>query len=166
MRRRTWGVVLGLGLAAAGAAVWYGQKDEFDYAAAFELPEAGEAPTPPGIVLAVPELAGRTEAELAAKLGRADCEDSLYSRRCRYPNADASITYVDGKADWLLAEFRDSGYGLAPATLAALGLPEGEPAERAPRQWTWRDHAGYHEIHLYADAQGVVTHALVKRAAR
>lgn len=167
MRRRTWGVVLGMGVAAAaGAAWWFGQADDFDYAAAFETPEVTDPGAPPGVVLAVAGIAGRSEAELASQLGRGDCEDSLYSRRCRYPNVDASVTYVDGKAEWILAEFRDSGYPLTVASLAALGLPEGEPAQRAPREWTWQDHAGFAEIHLYADTQGVVSHALVKRTAR
>jgi len=165
VKRTTWGVVLGMAAAAAGGAgLWWLQQDDFDYAAAFERPEAVETQTAPGVVLAVAALAGRSEAEVARTLGDARCEDALHSRRCRYDQV--SVTFVEGRAEWLLADFGGSGYTLAPATLAALGLPEAPPQHRSPREMRWQDLAGFGEVRLFADTQGIVTHALVKLAAR
>ncbi|AXQ29103.1 hypothetical protein D0B54_10570 [Solimonas sp. K1W22B-7] len=161
-------ILLGVVAAAgAGYGVWQMQQDDFDYEAAFEKPEGAELPQAPGVILRVPELAGRSPDEVTQKLGRPqDCEDSLYSRRCRYPDARASVLFIDGKASWFTADFADSGYPLQAETLAALGLPEGKPQQVGKRELVWTGIAGYQEIHLYGDSQGIVTHALIKTAAR
>ncbi len=167
MNRAAW-ILLGVvAVAGAGFGAWQWQKDDYDYEAAFETPEAQQLPAAPGVILRVPELAGRSEAEVAQKLGNAqDCEDSLHSRRCRYPDARAAVLYIDGKASWFTADFGDSGYPLQAETLAALGLPEGKPQQAGKRELVWTGLPGYQEIHLYGDSQGIVTHALIKVAVR
>ncbi|HSW14534.1 MAG TPA: hypothetical protein VLI06_16925 [Solimonas sp.] len=167
MPRAAW---IGLGVlavAGAGWGLWHWQQDDFDYEAAFEMPESQQAVDAPGVLLRVPELAGRSPEEVEQKLGRAvDCEDSLYSRRCRYPDARTSVLFIDGKADWFLADFGDSGYPLQAETLAALGLPEGKPADSDKRELVWRDFAGFREVRLVGNTEGIVTHALIKVSAR
>lgn len=167
MNKGAW-VLLGVVAAAgAGYGVWQLQQDDYDYEAAFETPEAQQLPQAPGVILRVPELAGRSEAEVTQKLGQAqDCEDSLHSRRCRYPDARASVLFIEGKARWFTADFGDSGYPLQAETLAALGLPEGKPQQAGKRELVWTGVAGYEEIHLYGNSEGLVTHALIKTAVR
>lgn len=166
--RKTAGVLLGaVALGAAAWGVWQWQQDDFNYEAAFETPAATATADAPGVILRVPELAGRTPEEVAQKLGTAtDCQDSLYSRRCRYPDARASVLFIDGKADWFMADFGESGYPLQAETLAALGLPEGKPQESGKRELVWRDFAGYREVRLVGNSEGIVTHALIKVSAR
>lgn len=168
MRKAATAVLLaGLALGAAAWGLWQWQQDDFDYAAAFERPEAGETTEPPGVILRIPELAGRTAAELEGRLGAPGrCEDSLYSRRCRYSHAATQVLFIDGKADWFLVPFGDSGYPLVPEALAALGLPEGKPTQSSKRELVWEGLAGYREVRLVADNQGIVTHALIKVSAR
>jgi len=172
MRKGVAGVLLAsLALGAAAWGLWQWQKDDFDYAAAFERPEQGDSAEPPGVILRVPELAGRTPQELEGRLGAPGrCEDSLYSRRCRYSHAGAQVLFIDGKADWFLVPFGDSGYPLVPEALAALGLPEnivaGKPTQSSKRELVWENLAGYREVRLVADNQGIVTHALIKVSAR
>lgn len=167
MNKAAWILAGVVAAAGAGYGIWQWQQDDFDYEAAFETPEATELPPAPGVILRVPELAGRGPEEVAQKLGRAtDCEEALHSRRCRYPDARASVLFIDGKADWFLADFGDSGYPLQAETLAALGLPEGKPEESGKRELVWRNLKGYGEVRLVGDNQGIVTHALIKISAR
>lgn len=116
--------------------------DDYDYAAGFEsLDPASDAP-----LLRIDQVAGRSEAEVAAVLGPAEsCETSLYSRRCRYAPGSAEIVYIDGRADWFTV-WLPGDAPLDDAVLARIGR-QPKPATRASdEERVWTGLAGLREV--------------------
>jgi len=143
----------------AAAALWLLRKDDFDYEAAFETPpEIGDSggPRDGAVILAIPAIAGKPREQAEQVLGTPEqCEDSLYSTRCRYARASTEVVYIDGKADWITVSGFHDDWMLDAQTLPALGLPVAEPQSMSQRVGTWRDLAGLKEVNLVGDSHRV-----------
>lgn len=125
--------------------------DDFDYAAAFESLDPGS--TAP--LFRIVEVAGKTEAEVAAALGPPwNCESTLYSRRCSYAPGSTEVVYIDGRADWLTV----NALGEAPlddAILMRIGLKAAKPSSANDEERVWTDLAGLRELRAVGSAQRV-----------
>jgi hypothetical protein len=121
--------------AAAGA-------DDYDYAAAFESLDPGsDAP-----LFRIADIAGRSEAEVAARLGPPwDCEASRYSRRCRYAPGATEIVYIDGRADWLTVRALGEA-ALDDEVLKRIGLLPKPAGTVVEDERVWSDLAGLREV--------------------
>lgn len=164
MKTRRWRVpaVLGLLLALLLALAWWRNwlPDTYDYQAAFETPPQGEAQG--AIDLAA--IVGKSQQGLRQQLGEpVACERAEFSTRCRYAQHGLQITFIDDKADWLTISLRERELPLRAATLAVLGLPVREPDEVTEHESIWRNHAGYRELRLVGNAEGV-SYARIKHA--
>lgn len=155
--RRMLLVVLAALLIAAGL-VWrmgtpddHGKRadgDDYDYAAAFEsLDPESRAP-----LFRIADIAGRSEAEVAATLGPPwDCESSLYSRRCHYAPGATEIVYIDGRADWLTVRALGDA-ALADDLLERIGLEPKPAGEGSDRVRVWRTLGGLREVSAHGHA--------------
>lgn len=121
------------------------RSDDYDYAAAFEsLDPSSRAP-----LFRIAEIAGRTEAEVAAVLGPPwQCTSSRYSRRCHYAPGSTEVVYIDGKADWLTV----TALGEAPLDeqlLMRIGLQPVRPGTASGEEWVWASLGGLREVRAY-----------------
>lgn len=119
--------------------------DDYDYAAAFESLDPGSnAP-----LFRIAEVAGKTEAEIAAVLGPPwNCESSHYSRRCSYAPGSTEIVYIDGRADWLTV----TALGESPLDdqlLMRVGLKAAKPASSSDEERIWTDLPNLREVRAF-----------------
>lgn len=113
------------------------------------------------LVVDVPKLAGKSEAEVAALLGDpTSCETVKQGKKCTYTTGETDVVFISGKADWISVDALDS----APYSSDALPLIGFEPAtpdfsnEHVMR---WRNLPGVLEVSL-APAGGGVDFAYIK----
>lgn len=116
--------------------------DDYDYAAAFESLEQGS--TAP--LFRIADVAGKTEAEVAAVLGPPwSCESTLYSRRCSYAPGSTEIVYIDSRADWLTVNALGES-ALDDALLMRIGLNAAKPGSASDEERVWTGLSGLREV--------------------
>jgi hypothetical protein len=136
---------------------WYSRQDRFDYAAAFEQADAVKRP----MLVDMSQIAGKNADEVQAVLGAPEeCEDALYSRRCRYSPGRTEIQFINGKADWITVNGW-SDEELAPEALDRIGIRPAEPEEESATELIWRDSSGYKEVRLVG-GDGRLSYARIK----
>jgi hypothetical protein len=107
------------------------------------------------IILNVPKIAGKSQAEVEKEIGRANsCVQTKYGEQCFYEKADTEIMFIDGKADWItINKMNDLPY--SKESLAALGLPVAEPVFNSASIMRWDNLAGILEVSLLSQGKSV-----------
>lgn len=156
MNRTATGIVAAVVLAASGLGLWWwlARSDGFDYEAAFEnLPESADIAAAP---VRLGAFAGKRRDEAEAVVGKPyDCEQSLYSERCRYPQG-VEIVYIDGRADWITVSLGYGRHPLAAETLQQLGIPAAPPQQADAHRLRWNQLPGLRELELVGDDNGAM----------
>ena len=90
------------------------------------------------------DIAGQPQAAVEKILGQPQgaCENNKYGKSCEYqtPPAEWSITYINGRADWIL--LRDPRIDNALTSPVWLGLPYETPTTAAPALLEWSNYPG------------------------
>jgi hypothetical protein len=120
--------------------------------------------TLPKLVLNVPAVAGKTEAEVARLLGPSERSDGVVVGdrvKHMYHGGTIEVVFVNGRADWIKLHeaFRLPFNGEA---LRKLGLPAAKPNYVNPTHvMSWNKLPNIKEVTLYAGPNGRVSSAIV-----
>lgn len=130
---------------------------------------AAVPPLQPAVVVNVPEIAGRSEAEVAQILGGPkERSTAMYEGRTYpvlyYQEGQTEVIYVDGKAEWI--SVRNLNHlPFSPEALPALGITNaGEPSFGNPAviRWENRKYPPLHGIYLFPAQSGQLDHAYIQ----
>ena len=131
------------------------------------VPAAVPAAAP--VVVNVPEIAGKSEAEVAQILGEPTERSTTKNDGKTYPdlfyqNGKVEVVYVDGKAEWIsVMDLQTLPFGTE--ALPALGITDaGEPsfANRHVIRWQGRQYPPLEGVHLFPDQGGQLGHAYIQ----
>ncbi len=132
--------------------------------------EPAAAPTPPpAVVVNVPEIAGRSEAEVAHILGGAKERSTATHGGETYPalyyqEGQTEVVYVEGKAEWISVR-NLSHLPFSTEALAALGITNaGEPSfvSEDVIRWDNRKYPMLHGVHLFHQQGGRLDYAFIQ----
>ncbi|MBA2239087.1 MAG: hypothetical protein H0W24_10390 [Lysobacter sp.] len=135
-------------------------------------PAAATAPAPapppppqktaPLLAMDVMQVAGQSEAEVAALLGEPDsCEKVHRSRLCRYPPHGNEVMFTADKADMITVH----GMGdvaFDDGALHALGLAPATPTHENERAIRWESIDGLQEVAVFAGPGATIDFAYIK----
>ncbi|MDQ3605147.1 MAG: hypothetical protein M3418_03010 [Gemmatimonadota bacterium] len=130
---------------------------------------AAVPPLQPAVVVNVPDIAGRSEAEVAQILGGPKERSTATYDGKTYPvlyyqEAQTEVIYVDGEAEWI--SVRNLNHlPFSPEALPALGFTNaGEPSFANPGviRWENRKYPPLHGIYLFPAQGGRLDHAYIQ----
>lgn len=130
---------------------------------------AAVPPPQPAVVVNVPEIAGRSEAEVAQLLGAPKERSTTINNGKTYPalyyqEGQTEVVYVDGKAEWISVRNLNR-LPFSTGALPALGIANaGEPsyASAGVIRWEYRKYPPLHGIYLFPAQGGQLDHAYIQ----
>ena len=125
-----------------------------------------ESQAPVSVIVDVPQIAGKSEAEVAQILGEPTERSTTKNDGNTYPdlfyrNGQVEIVYVDGKAEWISVMNLDH-LPFSPEALPALGITDAGPPSQASRgSIVWDDHTypAFRGMHLFPRQGDRLDHA-------
>src|SRR5690606_29103293 len=131
-----------------------------------DQPPSPTEPTPrppvetPVTIVNVPEIAGKSEAQIAAILGEPiSCEDTNYDKKCFYQQGHTEIVFISEKADWITISALDS-VPYSGKALPFLGIDESSASVSNSFVMRWSRVPSFLEISIFP-AQGHVDYAYI-----
>lgn len=114
-------------------------------------------------IVDVPEIAGKSLAEVSAVLGEPTlCEMVKQGRKCLFNTGETEMVFISGKADWITVEALDNAPYSSDA-LAALGFEKANPVFSSENVIRWSNIPGFREISIFPGTTGV-DYAYIKTA--
>ncbi len=100
--------------------------------------------------LEVLELVGQSQPAIEARLGAPErCRQTYHGVACEYAAQQIDITYIDGKADWILVSGLQQ-VAFDHRALEHIGLQPAPPLVRNPFRMHWQSHQGLAVVSVYA----------------
>lgn len=120
--------------------------------------------TLPRLLLNVPALANKPQAEAERILGRPErTSGTMVSQREKraYRQGKVEVVYVEGKANWIKL-YDTSGLRFSQSSLSRLGLPPKRPTYvNRNHVMSWSKICNLKEVSFYSDGNGGVSSVLV-----
>lgn len=143
----------------------------FGLLAACEAPQAEQTAEPVAapVVVNVPEIAGKSEAEVARILGEPTERSTTKNDGKTYPDlyyrgGQVEVVYVDGRAEWI-SVMNLTHLPFSEDALSALGITgAGAPSFACRGVIRWENHKRppLHGIHLFPRDGGQLDHAYIQ----
>lgn len=114
------------------------------------------------LVIDLPQILGKSEAEVAGLLGKPNsCSEIKYGRKCIYGNSSTEIVFINGKADWIAVN-NIEGAPLSKDSLALLGLTPTTPDFSNQYTMEWRNRFDCVSVQFAPGAIGKIWYAYIK----
>jgi len=124
-------------------------------------PAQAPAPAPVSAIVDVPEIAGKSQKDVAALLGDpTSCETVKKGEKCFFKPGETEIVFISGKADWITVEALDSA-PYSEDVLPMLGLEKTTAVLSNGNTIRWETIPGLLEVSVFP-AQSGVDYAYIK----
>ncbi|HZH43385.1 MAG TPA: hypothetical protein VEY50_04820 [Lysobacter sp.] len=129
------------------------------------LPAPAPEPATPAVsaIVNVPEIAGKSQKDVAAILGEpTSCETVTQGKKCFYKPGETEIVFISGKADWITVEALDSA-PYSEEALPLLGIDKVTATLSNENTVRWETIPGVLEVSIFPGQTGV-DYAYIKAA--
>ena len=128
-----------------------------------DAPAPAPAAAPIAAILDVPKIAGKSEEEVAAVLGKpTSCETVKQGKKCFFTPGETEVVFISSKADWITIEALDSA-PYSDEVLPLLGLEKTAAVLSNENTMRWETIPGLLEVSVFP-AQNGVDYAYIKTA--